>query len=299
VLSHLGDQVAHLYNDVIPGAVATTQANAYNHADSEAASLQNNINAARDDEQQDVASLQNNIDSLHNYVDGTFRSDIDGDIQSAVTSGVQTAEANANTLVDNLTSRLAGDEATLNQLAVLTSTTLPSEITASQAAAEAAANNDVATAVQTLTGDIADAQTALQTALSNDDLALAAQITGNIDNLQTQLDTVVAKQQLDEAQIGTLTNLDTIAIPAAIAAVATSVAAITTEYDDCAVTTCDGPNNISNLLSKLLGLGGEAELLAFLAAAIHDPGGEAEAFASVASGIYTTGHALIDDLLSL
>lgn len=101
-----------------------------------------------------------------------------------------------------------------------------------------------------------------------------------------------------------LPNLESIgAAPAAlvgtVAGVAAAVAAITSEFESCAVTSCDGPNNLSNLLNGILGFAGLAELGAFLADVINNPASAEQEYASVLQGLIGAGTSAFDDLLAL
>jgi hypothetical protein len=94
--------------------------------------------------------------------------------------------------------------------------------------------------------------------------------------------------------------------PAALAAVGAAVAAITTEFEQCAVRTCAGQNNFTSLLKDALGFASLAEIGVFLAKLINDPvGAEAEygaVFAGIARPLTTGGGDIwqaIESVLSL
>lgn len=90
-----------------------------------------------------------------------------------------------------------------------------------------------------------------------------------------------------------LTITDTTGMATAIAAVGAAVVAITSEFESCAVTSCEGPNNLSNLLNTLLGLAGLADFALFLRDAIDNPAGVeseyADQFKSVIQPLVTGG----------
>lgn len=74
-------------------------------------------------------------------------------------------------------------------------------------------------------------------------------------------------------------------IAGALAVAQTAIAAITSEFEECAVTTCEGPNNLSGLLNTLLGLAGLADFAAFLSDAIDNPAGVESEYAATFQGI--------------
>lgn len=74
---------------------------------------------------------------------------------------------------------------------------------------------------------------------------------------------------------------------AAIAAVGVAVAALTREFESCAVTSCSGPNNLSSLLSSILGFASLAEIAAFFSDAISDPAGAAVKYGADIQGLVT------------
>jgi hypothetical protein len=208
--------------------------------------------------------------------------------QSDIRATAQTAQANLVTATQNLQDELTGVNDNLTATIIANATAQQQLAAADLSTAEGVADADSAAAVVTATSEA------------------AAQLQQKSDELQGQITTnsasIATLQQQQTITLPALPDISipsSITIPVAVGGLATAVAGIITEFDDCAVTTCGGPNNISNLLQTLMGGAELAELGAFLAAAVHDPKGEAAAFASVASGLYGTGHSLIDDLLSL
>lgn len=85
----------------------------------------------------------------------------------------------------------------------------------------------------------------------------------------------------------------------AVAAVGTAVAVIAKEFDSCAVTTCEGPNNLTNLLQQLLGGVSLVEIAAFLSDVINNPAGAEATYSSVFAGLVGYGRSFVDDLLAL
>jgi hypothetical protein len=143
--------------------------------------------------------------------------------------------------------------------------------------------------------------------LSNTITTTAGQVTAYA---QTQLDTAVGGVQQEittlqqVAQVTLPAVLDTvpatvITVPAAVAALAGSIAGLISEVDNCMVTTCDGPNNISSVLNKLWNGITDVGELGFLAAAIKDPQGTAGGLEAVWDGVFSAAHDTFDALLSL
>lgn len=152
--------------------------------------------------------------------------------------------------------------------------------------------------IHAIRGDIADATTTIEKAATADAaraLAKAEGFAGTIKSSLTRIvahDLTVAETYTDtavagvkdwaEGAIGAIHIPDISGLEASVAGLIGTVAgvgiavqAITSEFESCAVTTCDGPNNLSGLLNTLLGFGALADFAAFLESAITDPGGEA------------------------
>lgn len=89
------------------------------------------------------------------------------------------------------------------------------------------------------------------------------------------------------------------ALAGTVAGVATGVAAITAEFGECAVTTCDGPNNLQGLLQNVLGLVDVATIGAFLAAVINDPAGAEAQYSGLIQSTFSTAQSTVDSLLAL
>lgn len=208
--------------------------------------------------------------------------------QSDIRATAQTAQANLVTATQNLQNELTGVNDNLTATIIANATAQEQLAAADLTTAEGVADADSAAAVVTATSEAA---TQLQ--------AKATQLQSNIDTNSASIATLQQQQTITLPALPDISIPSSITIPVAVGGLATAVAGIITEFDDCAVTTCGGPNNISNLLQTLIGGASLAELAAFLEAAASDPKGEASAFADAASGLYNTGHSLIDDLLSL
>lgn len=69
------------------------------------------------------------------------------------------------------------------------------------------------------------------------------------------------------------------------------------DLEECAVRTCEGPNNFSELLKAALGVVDLGALGAFLAAAINEPANAEQTYASTVGGAYTDAEAGVNALL--
>jgi hypothetical protein len=343
VLVHLGDQIAHHNNVTIPQAANSARSDAYNHADSLAASLQANIDHTVAQESHDVISLQDNITSLSRYVDGPFHSAIDNAISAAKTDAETAARTQLQSVEADIVARIGSDEAIISQLSELTQVAIPAEINQaiqtaeSQAHAELSANvaaittqlaglqsqitanataeaNALATARQAIaTQQAADLSTAEGVAQADAAAALAtaqmgiaataaqanAALQSQAAAVAAQLQTIQDTETITQANVGALQQTTAVAIPLSIAAVAAGVATITSEFERCAVTSCEGPNNFSNLLNDALGLVDTAGFFAFLAEAVHSPGTAVGDVLGLAGDLTSGAETLIDSLLSL
>jgi len=163
------------------------------------------------------------------------------------------------------------------------------------AGAERAASTALSTVEKTLTGDISSAIQTAEAAEAAAEAALSKNLgaaIGAADAAITGLGGVIS---------GDIDSVNaTIATIAAAAATALSVAQTTAaEFESCAVTTCEGPNNLGNLLNSLLGLATDAEFAAWLAYAIASPKAAGSAFASVGQSLYAGADQLLDTLLAI
>lgn len=321
VLDHHANQLSSIRSNDIPGAVNSANGYTNDHVAGEANTRQSQINAVNSDLHSAEVSLQNNIDTLAHQ---TVPADI-ASAKSAVESDLHDTATSLQNNIDSLQRELVTDLnavwANVQPLQNAVYNQIPAEF--AQAAAQTSAdilaaknavvsqltdaiatvNGEIATAVQRANDALSQAVQGIDAELNNaivaEQTALANAKADVLTQLQSQRDTLQGEISIDNANIGTLQEATSITIPAAIAAVATGVATITSEFERCAVTTCDGPNNFRNLLNEALGLAGAVDIVAFLAAAAKDPSGEARAFAGVAEGIYNDAHSLIDGLLSL
>lgn len=162
--------------------------------------------------------------------------------------------------------------------------------------------------IGTLHRDIATATTAIEKVASGDAARALAKAEGFAGTVKASLTKLVAHdltigeryadQKLAEAKAyvdGAIKALPAIpgkliagidyATPAAVGVVAGAVAAVASEFESCAVTSCDGPNNLSNLLKGILGFASLAEVGVFLEKVINDPAAAEAQYAGVFSGI--------------
>ena len=208
-----------------------------------------------------------------------------------------------NTKIDNAVSKVEGDISSAidhqfaNILGIVDSDigALHVYVDDHVAAAEQDASTALSTVERTLGGEISSAIQTAEAAAAAADAALSRDLGAAIG----AADAAVAGLQ------GVITG-DITSVNAAIAAIAASAATalsvaqtVAGEFESCAVTTCDGPNNLSNLLNNLLGLATDASFAAWLAYAISDPKSAGAAFASVGQGLYSGADSLLDTLLSI
>lgn len=205
------------------------------------------------------------------------------------------------------------------QIDHLFSTAVPQSALASQASTLSHVNEQL----RTLHGDIASATTAIErteSALAARDLAKAEQHASTVKasltkiaahdltHAETYADAAIArfKDYAENAYAKAsalpkpLTADIDYATPAAVAIVGTAVAAITKEFEECGVTSCAGPNQLSSLLPSLLGLVSYGVLLDFITKAISDPtGAEAQyagQFASLVAPFVNGTGSIVDEI---
>lgn len=247
VVTHLGDQIAHIVNTTIPDAVAGTFAHAMGVLDSDIGTVNAKIDHA-------VSSLTSDIESTAGATFAHVMGIVDSDIGAV------------HTYVDNAVS-----------------------------GAEAIASRALSAAESTLTSDISSAIQTAEAASAAAEAALSRDLTGAIDAAEAAAASAGAYLQ---GEING-TNAAIAAAAATAAAAVAGVTALANEFTSCAVTTCDGPNNLSNLLQDLLGLAQYTALAAFVAQAIAAPGAAAGEFDPQAAGLYTGADSLLSTLLSI
>lgn len=163
------------------------------------------------------------------------------------------------------------------------------------AGAERIASSALATVEHTLEGDVTRAIQTAEAAAAAADAALSRDLDAAIGAAEAAAGAAAGVLQ------GEITSANAqLATIAASAAAALALArTIAGEFESCAVTSCEGPNNLSNLLNQLLGIVSFADLAAFIALAINHPGVAAGEFAGVASGLYADADQLLSTLLAI
>lgn len=268
--------------------------------------VNNEVNAARTEaENQAAADLNNAISivvsriandeqQLANLMDiATVQ--IPSEIQQAQQAAESQAHNELVAVVDQLVARLND----LQSQIIANANAEQEALAAAKAAIATQQAQDLTTAEGFAVAQAASSLAASQMALAAQAAQQTAALQSQASAVSLQLQGIRDKQTIDEANIGAVTNVATVAIPLSIAAVSTSVATLAQEVTRCMVTTCEGPNNWQNLLQQALGVASFAEVAAFIGQAIKDPKGESAALASVAGTTYNAGHSLIDSLLSL
>lgn len=227
VLTHHASQLTHLNNTTIPQAANNAQTNAYNHADSLAASLQGNIDQTITQEHHDVVSLQNNINSLDNYVNGPFATELNTAIRNAESGAEAAAHAELASVEADLVRRIGSDEAIISNLQELTSVTLPAEIKAAIATAEAEAHGELTSTAAALTARLDDLQRQINdnAVLEQNALAAAEVAIGKQQAADLQTAEGYAAAQTAAAEVAAQTEIATEAAKAA-GALATESAAV-------------------------------------------------------------------------
>lgn len=204
--------------------------------------------------------------------------------QANLVSTAQSLQKELETIqkeIDSLAARITADEATIAdntaKLVQLQSaeTTDATAITAAQKAISTA-QSDIATS---------------QTAISDLQKTIAAQ--------GDTLAQVQTAQVLNTSQLGTFETVGAPTLVATIAALAGGLSSLKTEVDQCSVTTCYGPNNISNVLKKVLQDLLAAGELGFIYEAIHDPTGTANVVSPTLETIDSLANATLGQLLEL
>lgn len=172
-------------------------------------------------------------------------------------------------------------------------------LAAESAAAAATSAADLSTAEGVAAADQAQAEAVAQRAIADQAAKDKAALVDAVGTLQGQIDVLQQTQTITLPALPDVTLPGTLTIPVAVGALASTIAGVITEVDNCMVSACGGPNSLENELNKLRGMFSIAGELGFLAEAIKDPVGTEHAVSSVFEGIWNTGHSLLDDLLSL
>ena len=247
VVSHLGDQIAHIVNTSIPDAIKAESANVFGVVDRDIGAVNTKIDGVASAA---ASALTGAIDHQFANILGIVDSDI-GAVHTYVDNAVGKAESDASSALSTVERTLTGDIGTAIQTAE-----------AAAAAADAALSRDLGAAIAA--GEAAAA-------------SAAGVLGGEITSANAQIATIAASA-------------------AAALALARTVAG---EFESCAVTSCEGPNNLANLLNQLLGIISYADLAAFISLAIGQPGKAAGEFAGVAQGLYSDANSALDVLLAI
>lgn len=321
VFEHHAAQLSTIQHTSIPTAVNTEASNRINDVNNEASQRAAAVSGVESELHKAETSLQNNIDTLEHQT-------VPADIQNAkddISRTLNVAEANLQHNIDALSSTLVSDLSNvwnaIEPLQHAVAETLPAELAAEAAAANQAIAQAKADILSKLTDTITTVEGEIQTARETAATALEGAVQGidaDLNNaivaeqnaliaakndvliqLQTSTKQLQGSIDIDNANIGSLQRATELTIPAAIAGVAAGVAAITSEFARCAVTSCDGPNSLSNVWKTLRQDAGLLSEIGFVAAAIKDPQGTEEALSGVLGGLFNQGHNLLDDLLAL
>lgn len=287
----LQNNIDRVIDQTIPDQINNLHTEVSSAISSTATSLQNNIDRLSVELTQDLAGVWDSINPLQIAVSTTLPGLIEQEASSeaAATAAVgAAAHAELVTATNNLQGNLNAVQSGLQ-----------TSITAAAAAAAALAAADLKTAE-----GVSAAQAAQATITSENYSQLqltteAESLQQQIDYNRQQIDTLEATQTISLPAVYGITAPATITVPLAVTALATEVVSIASEIESCMITSCDGPNSLTNQLSKLSSLFSAAGELSFVAAAIKDPVGTADALSDVVGSLWDTGQSLFDDLLSI
>jgi hypothetical protein len=321
-ITHVGDQIAHLYNDVIPQA----EADAKSWASAELSRVYKGIESDISGAAATAASALSAADrSIYTTISGDV-STLKGDIVSAVSSGVNEAEDFTTKAIAALKTYVDGQVASTARTAADATTSLSKSLGSAISGVATDAAQDLSAAEKTLTteidtvgataaSDLADTAKSLSSSItsvadadakavsqaeqdaSNEVTGLSNAVTGEIASTASGLSNTITSSA--QAVEGDLTNLKVV-LSAAIASAVGAVAIRVAKLEECSVGVCDdSPNNFSNLLQDALGVAEFAGVFAFLSEIVKDPSGAESDYSGLIQGLYGTGHDLFDSLLSL
>lgn len=213
-----------------------------------------------------------------------------GQVDHVVNSVIPGAAAHAQSTANGYTHQEAA--AIGRQIATAT-TKIEGVASADSAQALAKANSHAGTIESHLTRIVAHDLTVAKTYTDHQVSALRRALTGEIGAANPALPgeaTAIPSGQ--PAPISIPLPSEITALPAAVGAISldlvgvkAAVAAITSEFESCAVTSCAGPNNLANLLKGILGFASLAEIAVFLSDVINDPAGAERKYAGEFSAI--------------
>lgn len=289
--SSLQNNINTVVDTTIPQAVAVAKNDVLGTLAQAETNLQSNIDTVTNDLNTDIGNVMAVVNPLVTAVFTTIPAELVVEAlteKQDVASTAETAQANLVTATQSLQSELNGVQSQLGEQETLLSN-------AQAAISSLDATSDTYGQDLTTLAQEASSATAAITTLSGKAVSLQSQVTQNQAAITT----------LQQTQIITLPALPDISIPSslvvptAVAGLGYIVADITQEIDRCMVSVCDGPNNISNLLSGILGGLDLIDITTFLKSAIENPGAEIAAFSAEAEGLYTSADGFLDSLLSL
>lgn len=289
--NNLQANITKLQNVTVPNLITAAKNEVYANLAQDVTSLQNNINSLAQQTTALLASVWAAIQPLQNAVFSTIPAELAAQAGKEAADNASTRAADAAALATAVGS-LSGEISAV-------SAEFHTELANAKAASEALAAADLNTAEGVAQADAAAAQLAASQEAAAALSTRAAALQGQLDDQTRQLEQLEATQTITLPGLNDVTIPNTISVPVAVGALGVAVAGIISEIDTCMVSVCSGPHNWQSLLNTLTTGATLAELIAFMQGAISDPAGEAAAVASLGSGLYSTGHALIDDLLSL
>lgn len=281
----------NIVNAIIPGAINALHNTVDTAIGDLSSSLQHNIDALSTDLVNDLAQVWGQVNPLFDFVYTTLTPEV---IQNAISekSDIAAAEALAhsqlvasvNNIEDSLTA--IRQQIGVNDGAIIAINGQISALDTTDA--------DYGTKLATLNGQIGVINGTIDT-LTNQADGLATQLSA----AQSQINTINGTAAITLPGLPDITIPGSIIVPAAVAGLGAIVADIALEIERCMVSTCEGPNNISNLVSGLLGGVDLAEMALFLKQAISDPGSAAASFAGVGQSLYQDADSFFDNLLGI
>lgn len=287
----LQDNITHLQDVTVPALITDAKNEVYANLAKDVTSLQDNINSLAAETTQLLAQVWDAIRPLQTAVVSTIPAELQAQAERENADIASTRAADA--------AALASSVSALNSEITDLSNQLRTEIATASAAAAALAAADLSTAEGVAQADAAAAQLAASQDAATALQQKAAVLQGQIDDQTRQLEQLEATTSITLPGLNNVSIPGIVSVPVAVGALAQAVAGVITEVDTCMVTTCDGPNNIANVLQKELGLFSTVGELGFIAAAIKDPVGTADALETSLGGLLNTGKETFDALLSL
>ena len=172
----------------------------------------------------------------------------------------------------------------------------------------------IVTAENTAARELGDVRGKLETAVHGAEGKAKNELTEAVDHVTRAINVVSTNfaNELEHLFTGTIEDLtgaavavggDLTALPALLAAAITApmaaLASRVATIEECAVTRCEGPNNLERLLETGLSAAALTALAALLAEWVNEPQNSDQAAAAAFGGAYTLGHDAFDALLGL